>query len=645
MTAATEEMTGINMTTFETLNSMLKYTVFFFVQLVMLAAIPLNAAQVELPTASPPAWAIHQRPADAPINVPKFDKIHAKVQQAGSVNVIVRFAAPRHLTLGWAEGTILSPEYVSDQLSAIQNAQDTILSRISSRSAATAKRFRHIPHMAVEVNESELSTLLNSPEIDYIEEDIPVPPTLVQSVPLIGADGSGTFSNFTGLDQTIAILDTGVDKTHPFLASKVVNEACFSTNSNGDAATTVCPNGQYSQIGFGAGVNCTVTGCTHGTHVAGIAAGNGGGFSGVAKNASVLAVQVFSRFDSAASCGTAPVPCVLSYPSDQARALDWVYTMRTTYNISSVNMSLGGGSYNSNCDAINVTLKNAIDKLRSVNIATIIASGNNGSASTITFPGCISTAVSVGATTKADAVANYSNSASIVNLLAPGSSIYSSVPGGGYASWDGTSMATPHVSGAWAVMKSKRSTATVDEVLNALIATGVPITDSRNGLVKPRINITNALNQISATPRTTASPRGFKYASAQNVTLSANEPATIYYTTDGTIPTTSSSVYTAPLTVSSTTTLKYFAMGLAGNIEAVKTQTYTIDPNCSFTINDARTALRAYYGMVSLSPEQKMRYDVAPLGTDGLPIGNGVVGYDDATTILNRALGDGTWCM
>jgi hypothetical protein len=77
-------------------------------------------------------------------------------------------------------------------------------------------------------------------------------------------------------------------------------------------------------------------------------------------------------------------------------------------------------------------------------------------------------------------------------------------------------------------------------------------------------------------PITTASPEGGTYTSAQSVTLTANKPATIYYTTDGSTPTTSSPVYSSPISITTTTTLKFFAIDLAGNREGVKTEIYTI---------------------------------------------------------------------
>src|SRR2546425_12543627 len=95
--------------------------------------------------------------------------------------------------------------------------------------------------------------------------------------------------------------------------------------------------------------------------------------------------------------------------------------------------------------------KTIIDNLRSAGIATVIAAGNAGATNAISVPGCISSAISVGATTKTDDVASYSNVSSFMSLFAPGSSIYSSLTGGGFGYLSGTSMATPHVTGAWAV--------------------------------------------------------------------------------------------------------------------------------------------------------------------------------------------------
>src|SRR5689334_2068852 len=94
--------------------------------------------------------------------------------------------------------------------------------------------------------------------------------------------------------------------------------------------------------------------------------------------------------------------------------------------------------------------------------------------------------------------------------------------------------------------------------------------------------LTITINPVNAPPDTTppivtASPVGGTYNTAKSVTLTANEPSTIYYTTDGSTPTTASTRYTGPITISSTTTLKFFGVDTAGNQEAVQTQTYVID--------------------------------------------------------------------
>src|SRR4029077_8341052 len=83
----------------------------------------------------------------------------------------------------------------------------------------------------------------------------------------------------------------------------------------------------------------------------------------------------------------------------------------------------------------------------------------------------------------------FSNSVSFLSLLAPGSAITSSMPGGGFGTASGTSMATPHVTGTWALLKSAKPTATVSELLADLQNGGLPITDPRNGITKSLIQI------------------------------------------------------------------------------------------------------------------------------------------------------------
>jgi hypothetical protein len=200
--------------------------------------------------------------------------------------------------------------------------------------------------------------------------------------------------------------------------------------------------------------------------------------------------------------------CLLSKSSDVISALSRVYELRSTYDIAAVNLSLAGDGFPNYCDSESQAMTDAINLLRAANIATVIASGNDSFSDAISFPACISSAVSVGATgdgsvadTPIDAVAIFSNSAPFLNLLAPGRLITSSVPGGGVAGGSGTSQAAAHVSGAWAMLKQKEPSATVDQVLNKLASFGASITDPRNGVAKPRIQIDAAL-EVNIPPET-----------------------------------------------------------------------------------------------------------------------------------------------
>jgi Subtilase family len=186
-------------------------------------------------------------------------------------------------------------------------------------------------------------------------------------------------------------------------------------------------------------------------------------------------------------------------------AMQHVFSLRTIFTIAAVNISIGGGAPIPNCDFD--PMKPAIDNLRSVNIATVASAGNNGSPVGQTSPGCISTAISVGSVDKTDAISPTSNSSQTLTLLAPGVNIDSSVPGGGIDLKSGTSMAAPHVTGAFAVLRQALPGATVATVQNLLRQTGRPITDARNGVVTPRIRIATALAQLGLLRRTSESFR------------------------------------------------------------------------------------------------------------------------------------------
>ena len=395
------------------------------------------------------------------------------------------------------EGELKDLDIIKNQRKNIIRLQDTLLGGKIAGKIKNIKRYRFSPYLALEVDSKALAGLIKHTNVKLVSVDAMNSPTLAQSIPLIGADNAWT-AGYTGSGIAVAILDTGVDKTHSFLAGKVVAEACFS--SSGGNATSLCPDGTNAQIGPGAGVNCdtTIDGCTHGTHVAGITAGSGVSSSGVAKDANLIPIQVFTRLDGVICQIYYGTPsCITAYNSDIMLGLEYVYSLRNTYNIAAANMSLGGSNFTTYCDSD--PLKPTIDNMRSAGIATVIASGNSSSKTQISSPGCISSAVSVGASTKTDYVDYYSNSAWFLSIVAPGSSIVSSLPDEQWASFSGTSMATPHVAGAFALLRQMNPTATVGELLSALQATGVPLTDTNN-IAKPRIQVDQALSAISNTP-------------------------------------------------------------------------------------------------------------------------------------------------
>ena len=361
------------------------------------------------------------------------------------------------------------------------------------RSPASFRSYDSIPFVALEVTADELDRLAADPEVISLTEDKAAEPFLPESIPLVQGNQAHA-AGFTGAGQTVAILDTGVDKNHVFLGGRVIEEACFSTGG-------WCPGGARTSTAPGSGMPCPIAGCEHGTHVAGIAAGASGSTSGVASAANIFSIQIASNVSGQPRFWT----------SDYLAALEHVFAQRDRLSIAAVNMSLGGGSFTSNCDSDYPPVTAAIRNLRSAGIATVVASGNDGFTNSLSYPACISDAVSVGAVSDVswgtcsdgqpsarDKVACYSNSAAFLSLLAPGSRILSSGPGNSYFQSHGTSMAAPHVAGAWAVLKQKAPGATVDGVLAALQDTGTQVSDYRNGIARPRIDVRAALDQLSS---------------------------------------------------------------------------------------------------------------------------------------------------
>lgn len=371
-----------------------------------------------------------------------------------------------------------------------------------------------LPVATAEISAEQLDILREDPNVALVVRDVAVPPILFESGPLIGATQAHS-KGVTGAGVAVAILDTGVQADHPALTGTVVQEACFSTRRSPDGPLeSLCPGGYETSLVKGAASKCppSVPGCEHGTHVAGIVAGHQMSFAqkqfeGISPGAKIIAVQVFTLFKDRTRCG-GRASCVLSYTSDQLRALEWIYKQRDKYQIAAVNMSLGGGYFDSYCDG-GSALTEVIERLRSKGIATVIAAGNEGFYDGTAQPACISSAISVSALNKQRELdVSYSNVSKLVDISAPGTDITSAVLAGHYQSLSGTSMAAPHVAAAFALLRQKYPNETVKQLENRLVENAKYASDPRTDTRLPVLELTHALEVPTSKQASTAPVSG-----------------------------------------------------------------------------------------------------------------------------------------
>jgi len=369
-------------------------------------------------------------------------------------------------------------------------------------SGGLVRSFSEVPWVAVEVDADGLADLRKSSDVKSMMLDRRERIQLRESSDLVGAPAVHR-RGVAGQGWAIGILDTGVDAAHPFLGGRVRSGACFSSDAS-------CPNGETTMFGPGAGEPCDYgeSSCGHGTHVAGIAAGQGLSISGVAPAAEIIPVQIFTRFSGEDCEDMGEDPCALAYLSDITRGLEYLYSIRNEVRIAAVNLSIGGELYSSvsECEAADPRTE-IVGLLRDAGIAVVAAAGNESSTDSLTTPGCLSNVISVSSTNDVDEISSFSNTADFLDFFAPGAGIVSSVPGGDYASIWGSSQAAPHVAGAYALLSEALGQSSVDLSSEMLRAAGEPISVSNLRQDIPRLQIDRALDLLELDRRGTGLQR------------------------------------------------------------------------------------------------------------------------------------------
>lgn len=440
---------------------------------VLLAAVTACDATAPLELSSDPEGDAVTLPAGA-----KADPAIAADVQAGRPRQVLVMMSARALRFHRAGFAARIPEFeLQSYLLGVQRdlaAVKTQALTTAGPGAANLRTFDNLPVMHVRIDSPEaLAALEANPDVVAMVEDRPMYAldTATPNLSLIGQPAAATAGSL-GANAAVAVLDTGTDYTR----------APFKCTAPGSPAT--CP--VVFAKDFATDDKTADSSRYHGTNVSGIVLA-------VAPSTKIIALDVFEGEQ--------------AYTSVILSAIDWCITNKSKYNIAAINLSLGAGVYTSACakDAF----APAVAAAKAAGILTAAASGNNASSSGISSPACVPGAVVVGAvydrnvgslltsvcvdiTTAADKVACFSNSNSLLTLLAPGVGI----PAAG-VTMSGTSQASPHVAGAIALLASAFPDAAPDALVTRLTTSRTSITDARNKVARPRLDLPAALGLVS----------------------------------------------------------------------------------------------------------------------------------------------------
>ncbi len=351
-------------------------------------------------------------------------------------------------------------------------------------------KYNYEDYIVAFIDEEDLEKLQNNLYVKSIESEM-IFHTLLQNATVIqNATSSWNLIkngiNLSGLGQTVCIIDTGINYSHNDFGNCYGNNN-VSSNCKVIGGYDFCANNDSLCSGEDSNP-MDIDG--HGTHVSGIISANGS-IIGISPGSKIIMIKVGGNPDG------------IIYLSDIQKGIRWCIDNSTKFNISIISMSLGANVYNDTyCDSIDDEMTNLISDAYNNNISVIIATGNNHTSfpNKISFPSCISYAIPVSASTKLEELAIYANRNSLVKLLGIGTSVNSTGISGTYELMSGTSMATPMVAGAIAIINQylnlSNQTKTPWQIEDILYNHGKPIYDLSSNRNYSRIDLYSSLLSI-----------------------------------------------------------------------------------------------------------------------------------------------------
>ena len=387
------------------------------------------------------------------------DEAYDRVRAEGSVCVLVDL-----------EDTTSPSDRLSECCVKYERVQQGVLDLLPTALAhSTCKlryRFRYSPVMLLEIKDSSVLDLLKIlPRVKGVRLDQQGSASVNESRVVVGADRAFDELGLTGEGRVVAVLDTGIESTHPDFQGAILHEYHYLD--------------QGAVQGSGAEED-TETG--HGINVAGIIVSRGVvSPRGLAPGAGLIAVKVLNQFGR-------------GWIADWTAGIEHVIDLHESgqFHVAAIHMSLGTDAiYSDLCDWKYPEFSNACQAAHLLGISVVSSSGNSSSSTSIEAPGCFENVVSVGAVEGVvpEALADFSNRGSLLDLLAPGEEVVSSGPDGKASTWDGTSQAAPHVTSAVLLLRQIAPSLIPETMRDWLKETGKSVYDSRSRKTYPLLDV------------------------------------------------------------------------------------------------------------------------------------------------------------